>query len=192
LKLIAALAASRRAERMVYEPVGEYRGGKNCDFSAVIDGDHYLVEMKSFHPEWRDAQIPHKYIAENNKVIMNGPVYHQYQAVRGHLVDQAVATEEKILNYKRKYINVMAVPVGFHLDVEDLRDFVYIYRNGHPRRDDPLGPMTIHNLPKPFSGTINQFWALPFMQENFYFKPNEKPVDVDCLMGRDRRLEFLV
>jgi hypothetical protein len=106
---------------------------------------------------------------------MDGESYHTYQATRGHLIDVTYETEEKVLNYPQVDVTVLALPVGFHLDEEDVRDFVHIYRHGRPRPDDPLGPMTVHNLRDPFAGTIGEFWTLPFPQEGFAFEGEDAP-----------------
>lgn len=82
------------------------------------------------------------------------------------------------------------MPVGFHLEIEDLRDFVFIYRNGYPQVDDSLGPMTIHNMKNHFKGTINQFWAFPFPQDSFALENGKKVTVVAPLMHNDKKLNF--
>ena len=96
----------------------------------------------------------------------------------------------QIANYNLNCQTVLAVLVGFHLDIEGFRDFVFIYRNGAPRRDDPLGRMTMHNLGTPFIGNIQHFWALPFIQESFGL--SAQPTDVGPLKREDLPLNFLV
>ena len=98
--------------------------------------------------------------------------------------------EEKLENYDGDFISVMAVPDGFHLNIEDYRDFVFIYRNGQPRPDDPLGPMTMHNLGNPFKGIISQFWAFPFPQESFSLKTNLQATVVAPLMHHHKKVEL--
>ncbi|TAM62638.1 MAG: hypothetical protein EPN49_04010 [Rhodanobacter sp.] len=188
LKVIRFLEVVCRSTEIAYEPTGIEPRAEKCDLTATYRSDRYLVEMKCFHPNWRDTRIPVERIAAGNKVIMNGPVYHQYQATRGHLIDRVFETERKFANYSAGAQKVLAVPVGFHLNLEDLRDFIFIYRNGRPRADDPLGPMTLHNMPRPFSGTIDHFWALPFMQESFSFAPHATPTLVAPEIANDRTI----
>jgi len=176
---------------IAYEPKGVRQNGKNCDLEIKHGDARYLVEAKCFHPEWKKAEIPTQYIAENNEVIMDGESYHTYQATRGHLIDVTRHTEEKIENYDRPFTSVLAVPVGFHLNIEDFRDFVFIYRHGKPRPDDPLGPMTMHNLGQPFKGTIDQFWAFPFPQESFSLELDRKAAVVETFMHQDTEVTLL-
>lgn len=170
---------------IVYEPQGVRQKGKNCDLEIHYGDVRYLLEVKCFHPEWEKAKIPKKYIAENNEVIMDGESYHTYQATRGHLIDVARHTEEKIENYDRPFTSVLAVPDGFHLSIEDLRGFVFIYYHGRSRPDDPLGPMTMHNLDQSFNRTIDQFWAFPFPQESFLIEQGRNATVVAPLMSHD-------
>ena len=79
---------------------------------------------------------------------MDGYSYHDYQSVRGHLIDVTYETEDKFSNYENIYFNIMGVSLDYYLHLEDLRDFVTIYRCGRHRGDDPLGKMTEYNLPK--------------------------------------------
>ena len=67
---------------------------------------------------------------------------------------------------------------------------MFIYRNGQPRPDDPLGPMTMHNLGSPFKGTIDQFWAFPFPQESFSLETDKEATVVASLMHHDKKLEL--
>jgi hypothetical protein len=175
---------------ITYEPKGVRHEGKNCDLEIRFGSVRYLLEVKCFHPEWEKAKIPAQHIAENNEVIMDGESYHTYQATRGHLLDVTRHAEEKIENYNQPFTSVLAVPDGFHLNIEDLRDFVFIYRHGRPRPDDPLGPMTMHNLDQPFKGTIDQFWAFPFPQESFSLEPNSHATVVAPLMHHDTEVEL--
>jgi hypothetical protein len=103
--------------------------------------------------------------------------YHSYQATRGHLMDVIYQAEEKIKNYDGEFISVLAVPEGFYVHIEELRDFVFIYRHGKLRPDDPLGNMTMHNMKRPFEKTINQFWAFPLPQTSFALE-NDKVVTI--------------
>lgn len=176
LKVIYWLISSFPNTTLTYEPIGINAGGRNCDLAANREGRDYLIEIKSFHPEHRRRAIPVERIAINNNIVMDQELYHSYQATRGHLIDVVYDTEQKIANYQPGPVTVLAVPDGFYLDAEDLRDFVFIYRNNSPRPDDPLGPMTMHNLRDPFSGTINQFWAMPFPQESFKCKGDDVPM----------------
>jgi hypothetical protein len=121
---------------------------------------------------------------------MNGESYHTYQATRGHLIDVTRHTEQKFENYVGDFISVLAVQDGFYLDVEDFRDFVFLYKNGFPRPDDPLGPMTLHNMSKPFKGIIDQFWAFPFPQESFDLEIDKEATIVEPLMHQDRKVEL--
>jgi hypothetical protein len=173
-----------------YEPQGQDAQGKNCDLEATRDGRRYLVEIKCFHPEWKPAPIPHEHVTENNLVVMDGESYHQYQAVRGHLVNVARHAEEKYENYDGSFTSVLAVPDGFHLNLEDLRDFVFIYRHGAHRLDDPLGKMTMHFLKQAFKGSINQFWAMPFPQESFAIHEGKAATVVAPLRGNDSALSL--
>lgn len=192
LKVINHLFKAFPGCKIIYEPKGTNKNGKDCDLEIMYKGQRYLVEIKSFHPEWKKAktEIPTEYIAENNTVIMDGASYHTFQATRGHVIDVTHHTEQKLENYEGAYISVLAVPDGFHLNIEDLRDFVFIYRNGYPRVDDPLGPMTIHNIKDPFKGTINQFWAFPFPQESFALDNGKEVTVVAPLIHNDEKLEL--
>ncbi|MBT3581142.1 hypothetical protein HN511_02460 [bacterium] len=190
LKIINHLLKSFPDCVITYEPKGVIQDGKKCDLEINYQDKRYLVEAKCFHPEWEKAKIPKQHIAKNNTVIMPGELYHAYQATRGHLVAETRDTEQKFTNYDGKFISVLAIPEGFHLDIEDFRDFVFIYREGKPRTDDPLGPMTMHNLGGPFEGTIDQFWTFPFLQENFLLEANKKIKIIDPLMHLDKNLEL--
>lgn len=190
LKITNYFVKSFSACFIAYEPKGVRNQGKNCDLEIKHGNARYLVEVKCFHPEWKKAEIPTQYIAESNEVIMDGESYHTYQATRGHLIDVTRHTEEKIENYDRPFTSVLAVPVGFHLNIEDLRDFVFIYGHGKPRPDDPLGPMTMHNLVQPFKGTIDQYWAFPFPQESFSIEPDSKATVVGPLMHQDTEVKL--
>lgn len=188
LKIISFLLKSFPDCIITYEPKGVSQDGKNCDLEINYQGKRYLVEVKCFHPEWKKTKIPKQHIADHNEVIMDGESYHTYQATRGHLIDVTRHTEQKLENYNGEFISVLAVPDGFHLNVEDFRDFVFIYRNNKPRPDDPLGPMTMNNLKDPFAGTIDQFWAFPFPQESFSIETNKEATIVAPLMHHDKKL----
>lgn len=190
LKVIHYLLMSFPGCVITYEPKGVSPDGKNCDLEINYQDKRYLVEVKCFHPEWKKAGIPEQHIAENNTVVMDGESCHTYQATRGHLLDVTRHTEQKLENYDGEFISVLAVPDGFHLNIEDFRDFVFIYRNGYPRPDDPLGPMTMHNLGNPFKGTIDQFWAFPFPQEGFSLETDKEATVVSPLMHHDTNLEL--
>lgn len=190
LKVINHLLTSFSDCEITYEPKGISQDGKDCDLEVNYKGKRYLVEIKSFHPEWKKARIPEEHIAENNVVAMDGESYHTYQATRGHLMDVTHHAEQKLDNYEGDYISILAVPDGFYLNIEDLRDFVFIYRNGEPRKDDPLGPMTMHNLKTPFKQSIDQFWALPIPQDSFDLKKDSDVIVVDPLMRNDKKLEL--
>lgn len=190
LKLINLLRNSFPECEIVYEPKGKNPNGKNCDLEVIYKGRRYLVEIKSFHPDWKKAEIPNQHIAENNFVAMDGESYHSYQAVRGHIIDVAFQTEEKLSNYEGDFVSVLAVPDGFHLRIEDFRDFVFIYRNNKPRPDDPLGKMTMYNLKKRFDGTIKQFWSIPIPQDTFQIHPDRKPFIVAPLKVDDQVLQL--
>jgi hypothetical protein len=185
LKVINYLNTTFLGVGLAYEPQGINANGRNCDLSANFTG-HYLIEIKSFHPESRQRAIPVEHVAPNNNVVMDDVSYHYYQATRGHLIDVVLATEDKIANYLPGFKTVLAVPDGFYLHAEDLRDFVFIYRNGRPRPDDPLGPMTIHNLRRQFSGTIAEFWAMPFPQQSFCHAHDRVPRVIGPLARDDR------
>jgi hypothetical protein len=186
LKVIHYVQATFTAVSLEYEPPGIDSKGRNCDLSANFKNQQYLIEIKAFHPESRERGIPVEYIAPNNSVVMDTVSYHSYQATRGHLVDVARAAEAKIANYQLGFKTVLAVPDGFYLNREDLRDFVFIYRNNRPRGDDPLGPMTMHNLEKPFSGTIGEFWAMPFPQQSFHCTGDRLATVIGPLLRDDR------
>lgn len=186
LKVTHYLNSSFPGVALTYEPEGIHANGRNCDLAATRGGKRYLIEVKSFHPEHRRRTIPVERIAPNNNVVMDEESYHSYQATRGHLIDVVYETEAKIANYEPGAVTVLAVPDGFHLNGEDLRDFVFIYRNNRPRPDDPLGPMTMHNLRGTFLGAINEFWAMPFPQESFYCSGDEAPTVIAPLMHEDR------
>lgn len=190
LKIINYLINKFPTCKMTYEPKGILDKGKNCDIEVCYEDRRYLIEVKCFHPESKYAKIPEQYIAENNEVTMDDISYHEYQATRGHLIDVTSHTEQKLENYDGEFISVLAVQDGFYLDIEDLRDFVFLYKNGSPCPDDPLGPITVHNLHKPFKGIIDRFWAFPFPQESFNLEVNKEPTIVAPLMYKDRKLEL--
>lgn len=190
LKVINYLNSTFPGAELTYEPTGIRREGRNCDLGAKREGREHLIEIKSFHPEPHRKRVPVERIAPNNKVHMDEESYHSYQATRGHLIDVVYETEQKFTNYSAGPVAVLAVPDGFHLNREDLRDVVYIYRNGGPRPDDPLGPMTMHNLRGQFAGSISEFWALPFPQESFACPDDEAPTVVGPRMHDDRGIEI--
>ncbi|HJX10550.1 MAG TPA: hypothetical protein VJ733_08610 [Candidatus Binatia bacterium] len=186
LKVINYLNLSFLGVELTYEPLGIRPEGRNCDLGAKREGREHLIEIKSFHPEPYRKRVPTKRIAPTTKVHMDEESYHAYQATRGHLIDVVYETEQKIANYVSGPVAVLAVPDGFHLNREDLRDFVYIYRNGRPRYDDPLGPMTMHNLRGRFSGSIKEYWAMPFPQESFACHNDKAPAVIGALINEDR------
>lgn len=174
---------------ITYQPKGLRPKGKNCDLELRYGGRRYLVEVKCFHPELKKREIATQHAA-NNKVIMDAQSYHTYHATRRHVLDSMRAVEEKLENYDPPFTSVLAVPDGFYLNVEDFRDIVFIYRNGKPRLDDPLGRMTTHNLGRPFAGTIDQFWAFPFLQQSFSLAPPNRVTVVSPLAHNDREVQF--
>ena len=190
LKVMNFINSSFSESTLSYEPAGTTQDGKNCDIEVIYRDFRFLIELKSFHPDWKPAPIPEQHVAENNKIMMDGECYHTYQATRGHLIDVTRHTEEKISNYDGEFTSVLAVPVGFHLNIEDLRDFVFIYRHGQPRPDDPLGPMTMHNINEPFKQNIEQFWAFPFLQTSFSLEPEKSVMTVSPLKCDDRVLDL--
>lgn len=185
LKVICFLLDTKDDVKITYEPKGIDPNGKDCDLLAETKNCKYLIELKCTHPEMRDGKIPREHITNNNKLFMSGGYYHLFQSVRGHLMDVTKHTEEKIDNYGKGYKTVLATINGFHLNIEDLRDFVFIYRLNAHRPDDPLGRMTMHNLKEPYKRTIDEFWALPFYQDSFDFKPDIKPTIVAPLKSGD-------
>lgn len=190
LKIINYLLKSFPGCQITYEPKGVHREGKDCDLEINYQDKRYLLEVKCFHPEWKKTAIPKQHIARNNEVIMDGEMYHMYQATRGHLLDVTRHMEQKLENYKGEFISALAVPDGFHLNIEDFRDFVFIYRIGKPRPDDPLGPMTMYNLGEPFKGTIDQFWTFPFPQDSFALTTKKEVRVVAPLKSLDKNLEI--
>lgn len=189
LKVINFIRDDNPEANIIYEPVGNDPEEKNCDL--LINGrQNYLIELKSFHPDTKVAPIPYEHITEGNEIIMNGHCYHDYQAVRGHLIDVTYDTEEKIKNYNDEHINVMGLLLGFYLHLEDLRDFVTIYRTRKYRFDDPLGEMTLHNLNENFVGNIHEFWGFPFQQVSFSLEREKTAVSVAQLQRDDKKLDM--
>ncbi|MBU2496170.1 MAG: hypothetical protein KJ935_06720 [Candidatus Omnitrophica bacterium] len=189
LKVINFIKSINPECLITYEPRGKDKKGKSCDL-LIEAQKKYLIELKSFHPSRKCAPIPYDHITENNELIMDGYCYHDLQAVRGHLLDETLDTEKKIKNYEGKYINVMGLLLGYYLHLEDLRDFVTIYRKGHYRFDDPLGKMTLHNLKGNFKGFIDEFWCFPFIQVGFELQKGKKAVSVSLIQGNDREIEI--
>jgi hypothetical protein len=148
------------------------------------------VELKAFHPQAAEKEIPLNHIQDDNLLIMTPDLYHDYQAVRGHLIDVAHDTESKHNNYEDDWVQVLGLSIGYYLHVEDLRDFVAIYKYGRPRPDDPLGDMTVHNLREPFVGSISEFWAFPFCQVSFSFEEGDSPVVVEATKPADRSIRI--
>jgi hypothetical protein len=190
LKIINYLINTFPICKIVYEPKGIINKGKDCDIEVHYRDKRYLIEVKCFHPEWKEAKIPEQHIAEKIKVIMDGVSYHTYQATRGHLIDVTHYTEQKLKNYDGEFISVLAVQDGFYLDIDDFRNFVFFYKKGYPRPDDPLGPMTAHNLSKPFIGIIDQFWAFPFPQESFNLEAEKEATILAPFMLQDRKVKL--
>jgi hypothetical protein len=191
LQVISRLVRLGQAHDIVYEPSPMNPKGPNCDLAAEIDGNRYLIELKCIHPNWQDKSIPGDHIATNNMVIMDGPSYHGYEAGRDKLIEHSRAAERKFANYKKGYRCVLGLLVGFHLDVESLRDFVFIYRHGLARPDDFLGKMTLHALDRlgKFSGGVDEFWSLPFESEDFSLAG--QPLSVGPLSRDDRIIKAL-
>lgn len=185
LKVICFLLETKDGVKITYEPRGIDPKGKNCDLLAETANYKYLIELKCTHPEMQDAKIPHQHITKNNNLYMSGAYYHLYQSARNHLMDFTRHTEQKIDNYDAGYKTVLAIAKGFHLNIEDLRDFVFIYRLNAHRPDDPLGDMTMYELNEPYKRTIDEFWALPFQQDGFGFNSGKKPTIVAPLKSGD-------
>jgi len=189
LKVINLIRDSNPDAIIIYEPVGNDPKGKNCDL-LVRGLQEYLIELKSFHPDTKVAPIPYEHITEGNEIIMDGHSYHDYQAVRGHLIDVTYDTEEKLENYNDEHINVIGLLLGFYLHIEDLRDFVTIYRTRKYRFDDPLGKMTLHNLNEKFAGNIHEFWGFPFQQVGFSLEREKSAVSVAILEKNDKKIQI--
>jgi hypothetical protein len=187
LKVMNFIRTTNPDCHIIYEPGGRQKDGKTCDL-MVLSNKNYLIELKSFHPESKLAPIPYEHITENNELIMDGHSYHDHQAVRGHLLDETFETEEKIENYDGDHVTVMGVLLGFYLHLEDLRDFITIYRTARYRFDDPLGKMTLYNMGRNFKGSINEFWGFPFCQTSFELEKGRDAVRVSLLQGRDERI----
>lgn len=189
LKVINYIKDNNPEAYIIYEPPGNEPDGKNCDL-LVKGRKNYLIELKSFHPDNKVAPIPYEHITEGNELIMDGHSYHDFQAVRGHLIDVTYHTEEKLKNYNGDHIIVLGFLLGFYLHLEDLRDFVTIYRTRKYRFDDPLGKMTLHNLNEKFVGNINEFWGFPFQQASFSLERGKAAVSVGLLPRDDKQLEI--
>jgi hypothetical protein len=154
--------------------------GKEKTFNLEIDLTSE-EKKKSLNILQQAQEIPQQYITRNNEVCMDGHIYHAYQAVRGHLIDMAFEVEDKIINYPSNAITVMGVPLDFHLNIEDFRDFVAHYKLKHHRFDDPLGKMAeykLGELNKQYRYNINSFWGFPFKQLGFCFRDGEYAVSV--------------
>lgn len=190
LKVINYIHTISPDSRIIYEPQGIKPSGKNCDL-LVARKKKYLVELKTFHPENMEAKIPYKHVNDDNVLIMDPYSYHDYQATRGHLIDEAFDIEEKIANYEHDCINVMGVSLDFYLELEDLRDFIAIYRYEKHRYDDPLGKVTMYNLKNKYRRTINEFWGFPFLQSGFSFETNEAAVSVAPWISDDQKIEII-
>ena len=190
LKVMNYLINSFPGCKIIYEPKGTVLKGKNCDLDIRYQNRRYLVEIKCFHPDQKSKSVPKKHISKGNIVLMDNDIYHSYQATRGHLLDITYQSEEKFKNYNGNFISVLAVPDGFYLDIEDFRDFVYIYRKNEPRADDPLGKMTMHEMSSSFEGIINQFWAFPFPQCSFSLKEGKDVKVVAPLSVDDIKLKL--
>jgi len=186
LKIMRYLKMLSDDAEFVYEPPGIDPNGRNCDLSVIRGERRFLIEIKSFHPEPKSREIPRKYVAQNNILCMDERTYHNYRATRGHLMDVTKQTEEKFANYHPGSKTALAVPDGFYLHREDLRDFVFLYRRGRPRDDDPLGPMTVHNLRRGFRGSVDEFWAFPFEQLSFHLEGARLPSVIGPLKRDDR------
>jgi len=87
-----------------------------------------LMNSSGFHPEARQKAIPQSHISPNNELIMDPISYHQYQAVRGRLIDVAHEAETKFQNYDPGYVRILGVLLNFYLPGDDLEDFVALYR----------------------------------------------------------------
>ena len=120
---------------------------------------------------------------------MDGYCYHEYQSVRGHLIDATYETEVKFTNYDNTYSNILGVSLDYYLHIEHLRDFVTIYRRGRYRADDPLGKMTEYNLSRDFKNNINEFWGFPFEQLSFSFENDTSAVSVSLFKGKDVEIQ---
>lgn len=178
LKVMSYLATSE-VDDLEYEPKGQRPDGRRCDLRARIWGRSHLIELKAFHPESKEREIPEEHLPPRHIVIMDPVTAHEAMAVRRHLIDATLDTEDKLAEYSSDNTGVLAVSIDYYLDLESFRDFVWIYRHGSPRVDDPFGKMTMHNVGKPFRGTITEFWGLPFQQTSFALDSDETAVRVD-------------
>lgn len=168
---------------VTYEPKGD-RPGKNCDVLIDVAGTKIYVELKAFHPTDKSKPIPFEYITPQNVLDMDPILYHQFQATRARLLDLAFDVEAKLDAYTSPKRGVMAVLLGYYLDLEDFRDFVAVYR-GAPRSDDPLALISKHQLrDRSYRGTIDEFWGLPFVQLGCGFQPGQAAVKVAPLHDR--------
>ena len=104
--------------------------------------------------------------------------YHDYQAVRGHLIDETFDTEQKIKNYLHVDKHIIVLALNYYLGLEGLRDFVTQYKNKE-RCDDPLSKMAKFEIQKKkikLIGNIDEFWGFPF--NNWKLEQNIPPVIV--------------
>jgi hypothetical protein len=190
LKVINYIHNISPHSHIVYEPPGMNREGKNCDL-LVKSKQTYLIELKSFNPEKKATAIPHEHITKGNVVDMDPYSYHELDAVRHQLIDTTNDTEDKMMNYDDNQVNVMGIHLNRHLLLEDLRDFVTIYRTGKHKIDDPLGKMTIYNLKQKFKGIIEEFWGFPFREISFGLEHGEKAISVYKYKDSDKELVSL-
>src|SRR5262249_14548758 len=69
LKVISYIRDKAHASRIIYEPTGIDESGKRCDLIVRTDQKQYLIELKSFHPDDRETEIPTQHVAKNNVII---------------------------------------------------------------------------------------------------------------------------
>ena len=191
LKVISYLLDKFQISSITYEPHGNDPNGKRMDLLVAVKGKDIVVELKAFRPKWKTTRIPFKNITDYNRLIMDQHTYHQYQSVRDHLIDETLDAETKAENYPADCTKVLGLLTDFFLKVEDLRDFVALYRHGKYRSDDPLGKMSIYKLNQQnisFKGIFQKFWSFPFEQCSFEFKGSECPLEIAPLRKNDLQI----
>ncbi|HZT36499.1 MAG TPA: hypothetical protein VFA28_01275 [Bryobacteraceae bacterium] len=152
---------------------------KTIDFRAVSDkGDTFYVDVKTIKPKpldrWREYMLACErgWFPQNVRVTLSeeylgGELWHMMVAARSRMLEYALELEAKIRDCELSGDNTFFILAlcgnGFRWEEDELEDFVWFYRRGSHRDDDPFSTMEAYHVDKKsitIDRTINQFACL--------------------------------
>lgn len=168
---------NKECARVLYEPPLEGTD-KTIDYVVdLTDGRRILFDVKTIHPEAKDAWQRYKSItdrgllSDNTELVldenwMGGEIAHSFLASRGKFLDYTVELEAKIdamTNKDGLSFAMVFCGNGYDWHLDQLEDFADFYILGQHRPDDPFAKMEEHSIGEKgiaLSRTINSFCYL--------------------------------